>query len=102
MSVAVKSVPGGKLSNHLLTNVREHSKLKVSGPFGNFTLPETVKQPVVLVAGGSGITPMLSILKTCQYNTIFFEELTEDALKVINYMEEKYPELKKVNETKAQ
>ncbi len=45
---------------------------------------------------------LLSILKTCQYNTIFFEELTEDALKVINYMEEKYPELKKVNETKAQ
>ena len=64
LSVAVKSVPRGKLSDHLLTNVREHSKLKVSGPFGNFTLPKTVKQPIVLIAGGSGITPILSILKT--------------------------------------
>ncbi len=38
---------------------------------------------------------LLSILKTCEYNTIFFEELTDEALQVINYMEDKYPELKK-------
>ena len=37
---------------------------------------------------------LLSILKTCQYNTLFFEELSEEALQVINYMEEKYPDLK--------
>ncbi len=38
---------------------------------------------------------LLSILKTCQYNTYFFEELSEEALQLINYMEEEYPELKK-------
>ncbi len=38
---------------------------------------------------------LLSILKTCEYNTIFFEELSEEALQVINYMEDKYPELKR-------
>ena len=38
---------------------------------------------------------LLSILKTCQYNTNFFEELSVEALQVINYMEDKYPELKK-------
>ena len=39
---------------------------------------------------------LLSILKTCRYNTIFFEELSEEALQVINYMEDKYPELNKL------
>ena len=38
---------------------------------------------------------LLSILKTCSYNTIFFEDLSNEALQVINYMEETYPELKK-------
>ena len=38
---------------------------------------------------------LLSILKTCRYNTNFFEELSEEALQLINYMEDKYPELKK-------
>jgi hypothetical protein len=37
---------------------------------------------------------LLSILKTCEYNTIFFEDLSNEALQVINYMEENYPELK--------
>ena len=40
---------------------------------------------------------LLSILKTCEYNTNFFEELAEEALGVLKYMEEKYPELVKQN-----
>ena len=38
---------------------------------------------------------LLSIVKTCRYNTNFFEELSEEASQLINYMEDKYPELKK-------
>jgi len=36
---------------------------------------------------------LLSILKTCEYNTIFFEDLSNEALQVIEYMEEHYPEI---------
>ena len=38
---------------------------------------------------------LLSILKTCAYNTIFFEDLSEEAKEVLDYMEDEYPELKK-------
>lgn len=38
---------------------------------------------------------LLSILKTCEYNTIFFEDLSNEALQLIIYMEENYPELQK-------
>ena len=37
---------------------------------------------------------LLSILKTCRYNIRFFEELSAEALILINYLEENYPELK--------
>ncbi|WP_431157814.1 DUF6090 family protein [Winogradskyella poriferorum] len=37
---------------------------------------------------------LLSILRTCRYNTTFFKELKEEALELINLMEAKYPELK--------
>ena len=37
---------------------------------------------------------LLSILKTCRYNTNFFEQLSEEALQLMNYMESEYPELK--------
>ena len=39
---------------------------------------------------------LLSILKTCRYNTNFFTELSAEALQLINYMEDKYPELKNI------
>ncbi len=63
LSVIVKRVHKGKLSNHLVDQVKENYKLKVSGPYGSFILPKERHQPLLLVAGGSGITPILSILK---------------------------------------
>ncbi|MDT0557219.1 DUF6090 family protein [Ichthyenterobacterium sp. W332] len=39
---------------------------------------------------------LLSILKTCQFNTNFFEDLSAEAIQLINYMEDNYPELKNI------
>ncbi len=38
------------------------TEVKVTGPIGNFTLPENTKQPLVFLAGGIGITPMHSMI----------------------------------------
>ncbi|MBQ4821987.1 fatty acid desaturase [Aquimarina sp. MMG016] len=64
LGVGVKRVPGGRLSNHLVNHTKKGSKLKISGVFGNFLLPDNLLAPLVLIAGGSGITPILSMLKT--------------------------------------
>lgn len=37
--------------------------LKLRGPMGKFTLPDDESQPVVLLAGGIGITPFMSMLR---------------------------------------
>jgi ferredoxin-NADP reductase len=38
------------------------SSMQMEGPFGNLTLPENPPQPIVLIAGGIGITPFRSMV----------------------------------------
>jgi ring-1,2-phenylacetyl-CoA epoxidase subunit PaaE len=66
VTIATKRVEGGLASNHINDIVREGDLLAVFGPSGGFTLvpsPEA-RRHIVLLAGGSGITPMMSILRT--------------------------------------
>ncbi len=66
VAVAVKRVAGGLVSNHVNDNVREGDLLQVLGPSGSFVAPDAKgdARHLVLLAGGSGITPMMSIAKT--------------------------------------
>lgn len=56
--------PDGKVSNYLHEHVNEGDELKISAPAGDFVLDLQKKTPVVLISGGVGLTPMLSMLKT--------------------------------------
>lgn len=42
------------------------STLVCDGPFGSFILPESSAQPIVLVAGGIGVAPFLSMLRSVE------------------------------------
>jgi ring-1,2-phenylacetyl-CoA epoxidase subunit PaaE len=66
MAIGVKRVPGGIVSNNLNTYIKAGSEIKVIGPSGNFKYqPQSnAYKHLVLIPGGSGITPMMSILKT--------------------------------------
>ncbi|KAK4938266.1 Nitric oxide oxidoreductase [Elasticomyces elasticus] len=56
--------PAGRISNVLHENVPEGAEIDVSNPYGDFTLDVETDVPVVLISGGVGITPMLSMLGT--------------------------------------
>jgi ring-1,2-phenylacetyl-CoA epoxidase subunit PaaE len=64
--ITVKRVQGGRVSNLLNDTIAEGTQLEVLGPSGNFTVePRSVNQRhLVMIAGGSGITPIMSILET--------------------------------------
>jgi ferredoxin-NADP reductase len=64
--VTVKRIENGRVSNHLNDTIQEGQELEVLGPSGNFTVePRAVNQRhLVMIAGGSGITPIMSILET--------------------------------------
>jgi ring-1,2-phenylacetyl-CoA epoxidase subunit PaaE len=63
--VTVKRVPGGRVSNHMHDHVKVGAKLRVRGPEGRFVLRDgRAGGPIVLIAAGSGITPVLSLAKS--------------------------------------
>jgi ring-1,2-phenylacetyl-CoA epoxidase subunit PaaE len=65
-AVTVKRVDNGKMSNWLPDNLKKGQKVKVMAPTGQFTteFSATNKRHLVMFAGGSGITPMMSIVKS--------------------------------------
>lgn len=66
LTVAVKEVSGGKMSVHLNRNTKAGDHIEVMPPEGRFYLPvdASLQRRYILIAGGSGITPMMSILRT--------------------------------------
>ncbi len=66
LELLIKEIPVGELSKEL-KYLKIGTKVQVSGPFGYFILnPEVVelKQPVVFVATGTGISPFHSIIRS--------------------------------------
>lgn len=61
-------IPAGLMSNHLHANLKVGSTIDVSAPTGEFFLAEGTN-PVVLVAGGIGITPLFAMLETIAEKT---------------------------------
>ncbi|MEQ1683177.1 MAG: 2Fe-2S iron-sulfur cluster-binding protein [Burkholderiaceae bacterium] len=58
-------LPPGASSNHLHDEVREGDVLRVKAPSGRFFIDPAAGVPAVFIAGGIGITPMMSMLRWC-------------------------------------
>jgi ring-1,2-phenylacetyl-CoA epoxidase subunit PaaE len=66
LRIAVKRVAGGKGSNYMIDTFKVNDTVQVMPPMGNFYTALNASNTLnyMLFAGGSGITPMLSIIKT--------------------------------------
>jgi ferredoxin-NADP reductase len=62
-SITVKRVSGGIMSNYIIDNFSNINKWHIDGPYGNFTPKNNTytSRHIVLMGGGSGITPLYSI-----------------------------------------
>lgn len=61
---AAEGRPEGKVSTFLHRHINEGDTLHVSAPAGDFVLNQSSELPVVLLSGGVGLTPLLSMLHT--------------------------------------
>jgi propane monooxygenase reductase component len=59
----IKKYPGGKFSGLLEDGIATGDELSLTGPYGTSTLKDGHVLPVVCVAGGAGMAPILSILR---------------------------------------
>jgi len=66
ITIAVKAMPEGFLSTHLVGGVAPGTVVRLAAPQGNFVLPDPAPASVLFVTGGSGITPVMSMLRTLE------------------------------------
>ena len=64
--ITFKLLPDGTATNYLQGTIQVGMTLDVSAPQGRFFLREETRQPLVLIAGGIGITPFLSMTDLVQ------------------------------------
>lgn len=61
---AIGNNPAGIVSNYLHKEVNEGDTIPISAPSGDFVLDTEDTRPLVLMSGGVGLTPMMSMLET--------------------------------------
>src|ERR1700742_3773112 len=64
ITITVKAMPEGFLSTHLVGGVKPGTIVRLAAPQGNFVLPDPAPASVLFLTGGSGITPVMSMLRT--------------------------------------
>jgi len=59
----IRLVPGGRVTGYIAHQLKVGDSVRVSGPMGSAYLRRTHTGPVLCVAGGTGLAPILSILR---------------------------------------
>lgn len=59
----VRRVPGGRVSGYVAEALKPGDAVRVSGPLGTAYLRRKHERPMLCVAGGTGLAPILSILR---------------------------------------
>ncbi|OEE62883.1 flavodoxin [Enterovibrio norvegicus FF-162] len=86
LAISVKRVEGGEVSNWLHDNINAGAVIKAQTPDGQFHLSDDAakRRSLLLLSGGSGVTPMMSMLRTLfDHNdiddVIFFHQCRSEA-----------------------
>ncbi len=65
LDLTIQHVPDGEVSSYIYDSLKVGDKVEIRGPFGKFFVWEPeVAEPILLIAGGSGVVPMHSMLQS--------------------------------------
>jgi ferredoxin-NADP reductase len=64
ITITVKAMAEGFLSTHLVGGVDPGTIVRLAAPQGNFVMPDPAPASVLFLTGGSGVTPVMSMLRT--------------------------------------
>lgn len=107
IDLTVKIYPEKGLVSKRLYNMEVGEEIEMTGPHGFFLLDENIHKNIVLIAGGVGITPFISMLRYIKdkklndinVTLIYSSKTPEDIIFGKELLEEKYPENIKVHLT---
>ena len=63
-TITVKAIQGGRMSHHLVRNIKVGDYLPIGIPQGDFYLPDANPVEPLFITAGSGITPIMSMLRS--------------------------------------
>jgi ferredoxin-NADP reductase len=64
ISITVRAMPEGKLSAHLVSGLEPGTIVRLALPEGDFVLPDPPPAKMLFLVGGSGVTPVMAMLRT--------------------------------------
>lgn len=64
LRITVRAFPRGLVSNHLAHDTRIGDVVELSSAMGDFILPEPLPERLLFISGGSGITPIASMIRS--------------------------------------
>lgn len=68
-AITMRANPDGEVSRFLVEQARPGQIVHLSQAAGEFVLPDRVPEHILLISGGSGITPVMSMLRALQRRT---------------------------------
>ncbi len=64
IAITVRAMPEGLLSSHLVNGLEPGTIVRLALPEGDFVMPDPPPEKVLFLVGGSGITPVMSMIRT--------------------------------------
>jgi CDP-4-dehydro-6-deoxyglucose reductase len=70
LQLHIRVIAGGVFSEYVEKELQEKAILRLEAPFGSFFLREDSPKPIILVAGGTGFSPVKGIIEHILHNNI--------------------------------
>lgn len=107
IDLTVKIYPEKGLVSKRLYNMKVDEEMEMTGPFGFFLLDENIHKDIVMIAGGVGVTPFMSMLRfikdkklsNINATLLYSSKTPEDIIFGKELLNETYPENIKVHLT---
>ncbi len=64
IAITVRAMPEGQLSSHLVNGLEPGTIVRLALPEGVFVLPDPPPAQILFLVGGSGVTPVMAMLRT--------------------------------------
>ncbi|MFE2586995.1 ferredoxin reductase [Streptomyces sp. NPDC059378] len=70
VTITVKAIPDGKVSNHLVRRAKPGTLIQLDQATGDFVLPQAKPAKVLYLTAGSGITPVMGMLRDTEFDDV--------------------------------
>ncbi|MFF2536064.1 ferredoxin reductase [Streptomyces cyaneofuscatus] len=70
ITITVKAIPDGKVSNYLVRRAKPGTLIQLDQPTGDFVLPRARPAKVLYLTAGSGITPVMGMLRDTAFDDV--------------------------------